>query len=127
MTPNDEVPDPTARTPTAPQPISSQPQQRAGEKADYRELDAYHTASETVGFLPSIRIADNLIQAAVVALFTVVGAVVGYIVGMRIEDPPPWACGLIGAVGGMVIATLVSGLVLMVLGWVRAVTRATRK
>jgi hypothetical protein len=125
MTPSDEAPDPTPRTPPAPPPVSNQPQ--ATDKGDYPELDAYHTASETVGFLPTIRIADNLIQAAAVALFTVIGAVVGYIIGMGIEEPPPWACGLIGAVSGMVLATLITGFVLMVLGWVRAITRATRK
>lgn len=74
-------------------------------------LRDYQRVAETVGG-PSLRARDNLIQAGVVLVCTASGAVTGYL-----------AAGTAGALGGgigmMILSTLVSGLVLMVLGWVR--------
>lgn len=87
----------------------SQQQETSGGKA---ALEAYQTVAETIGG-PSLRVKDNLIQAAVVFASIGIGAGVGFI---------GWG-GLgaaIGGVSGMIGGTLVSGLVLMILGLVRA-------
>lgn len=79
---------------------------------DIAPLEAYQAVAETIGG-PSLRIKDNVIQAAVVFGSMAVGGLIGFV---------GWG-GLgaaAGAIAGMILGTLVSGLVLMVLGWVRA-------
>jgi membrane associated rhomboid family serine protease len=74
---------------------------------------AYDQVADKVGMVPNVRLKDNLIQLAVVAIATPLGAVVGWLVGR---------CGMaafFGAVGGLVAGALLSGLVLMVAGLVR--------
>lgn len=58
---------------------------------------------------PSLRTGDNIIQAAIVLGSMLVGGLIGlsFWGGMG---------GIIGTVGAMIISTLLSGLVLMVLG-----------
>ncbi len=87
----------------------SQQQETSDGKA---ALEAYQTVAETIGG-PSLRVKDNLIQAAVVFACIGIGAGVGFLGwgGMGAA---------IGGVSGMIGGTLVSGLVLMILGLVRA-------
>ena len=82
-------------------------------------MDDYHTVADTVGMVPSLRLSDNLIQAIVISVATIIGAVVGWLVwgGMG---------ALLTAAGGMIVATLISGMVLMVMGWVRLAKRKGR-
>ncbi|MCC6897323.1 MAG: hypothetical protein IT377_00030 [Polyangiaceae bacterium] len=78
-----------------------------------RELQAYHRLADTVGLVPNIRRKDNLLQAAIVGGGTLPCVAIGAI----------WAGGrgaLIGALIGLVGFGLISGLVIMVLGLVRA-------
>ncbi|MBI3201900.1 MAG: hypothetical protein HYZ29_10185 [Myxococcales bacterium] len=78
-----------------------------------RELQAYHRLADTVGLVPNIRRKDNLLQAAIVGGGTLPCVAIGAI----------WSGGqgaLIGALIGLVGFGLVSGLVIMVLGLVRA-------
>lgn len=76
-------------------------------------VEAYQRVAETVGMMPSVRWKDNLVQAAVVLVGIVLGAGIGYAVGRNVV-------GLIaGGVIGMIVSTLLSGFVLMVLGFTR--------
>lgn len=97
-----------ASPPTAPGPIQPVPVNDS--------LDSYHTVAETVGLLPSLRVKDNLIQAVVVLGCTGIGAAIGYAIN---GGPGAIAVGA----GAMIVSALLSGLVLMVLGWVRAAKR----
>ncbi|MBY0260958.1 MAG: hypothetical protein K2Q20_01350, partial [Phycisphaerales bacterium] len=74
--------------------------------------ETYNTVAETIAG-PSLRIGDNLIQAAIIVGCTGLGAIVGFFGWGGIGAA-------VGGVGMMVVSTLVSGGVLMVLGWVRA-------
>lgn len=77
--------------------------------------------------VPSLRVKDNVVQAICVAVGAVLGVVIGLIVYLAIRkdspDVPAWLPLVGGAVGGAILATLASGLVLMVLGWKRALTK----
>ena len=83
-------------------------------------LEDYNRIAETVGMMPTLRVKDNVIQALVVLAGIIVGAVVGYIIGE--QDP---RAAVLGGVAGLVLFGLISGFVLMILGWVRA-ARARR-
>ena len=91
--------------PTAPGPVT--------RPASGNPLEDYNKIAETVGLMPTLRMADNVIQAAVVLGCTSLGALIGY---LRRE----WLGAALGGAGAMIASALVSGLVLMVLGWVRA-------
>jgi hypothetical protein len=82
-------------------------------------LDPYHTVAETVGMLPSLRVKDNVIQAAVVLGCAGLGAAIGFATNGGLGAIA------VGAVA-MIASALISGLVLMVLGWVRAAKRRRR-
>ncbi|MGQ0627341.1 MAG: hypothetical protein ACT4PL_04480 [Phycisphaerales bacterium] len=85
-------------------------------------LDPYHRVADTVGMVPSLRVKDNVIQAVVVVAGLLIGAGIGGIVG--VNQNVTWWYGVgAGAVGGVIIATFLSGLVLMVVGWFRGVKR----
>ena len=75
-------------------------------------LEAYNTVAETVGLVPSLRKRDNQIQGLAVLGGAVLGALIGLVLGKGLGA-------LIGALAGLVVAAFLSGLVLMVLGWVR--------
>ncbi len=76
-----------------------------------RGADAtYNLLADKIGGVPNVRKKDNLYQGITVALFLVVGLVVGWFAG-------GWPEGvLLGALGGLVVGTLISGLVILVLG-----------
>ncbi len=89
-------------------------------------LETYQRVAETVGMLPSMRWRDNLIQAVIVIAGALVGTLLGlwFVSSDRLgEDVPSWAGLAAGAVGGAVVACLLSGVVLMILGWVRALRK----
>lgn len=111
------------RSATQPQP-APHPPVVPGEVGEPRTsgdpMDAYHTAAETVGFMPSLRGKDNLIQLAAVVLATLIGAAVGIALTFGPLDAPWYGGALIGGIAGLVVGAIVSGIALMVLGWVRA-------
>lgn len=84
-------------------------------------LETYNRVAETVGGLPTLRLKDNVIQGTVVIGCTLLGAGVGYLIGAGRGN------GVLGAIAGaacaMIGSALISGLVLMVLGWVRLARR----
>jgi len=111
-----QTPSPTPAPPTTPPPPQSAPARPTG-------LEDYQRVAETVGGL-SLRWSDNLIQALVIIGSTLIGAGVGWLVGggslgFGASMGPRIGALLFGA-GAMIASTLISGLILMILGWVRA-------
>lgn len=80
-------------------------------------MEAYETVAETVGFLPNLRAGDNISQIIVTAVCALIGAGAG--AALPIEGAPVYAKVAIGAVLGVIVGVFASGVVLMVLGWVR--------
>ncbi len=76
-------------------------------------LADYHRVADTIGGLPNLRLKDNLYQAAFIFAVTGAAAFVGFFIsGMG---------GLIiGSLAGLVGSAFISGVVLMVLGFIRA-------
>ena len=78
-------------------------------------FERYHRIAETVGFMPSVRKRDNIIQGITVAIGALIGATAGWFIGDG-EIAPVVICGI----AGLVVFGILSGIVLMVIGWVRA-------
>lgn len=74
---------------------------------------SYDQFADKVGLVPNVRKKDNLIQGLAVLAGLLVGALVGWSWKRSFE------AALLGALIGLVGATLVSGTVLLVLGWRR--------
>lgn len=82
-------------------------------------LREYQTVADTVGFVPSLRVKDNVVQAVCVGVGLLAGVGVG--VAVAVANGAEWYIGaMLGALAGLILSTLVSGGVIMVLGWVRA-------
>jgi len=75
-------------------------------------LESYQAIAETVGGLPSLNVKDNLYQGLAVGVGTVLGALIGLVIG-------GWQGALFGALIGLVGMGLISGFVLMILGFTR--------
>jgi uncharacterized membrane protein YfcA len=70
----------------------------------------YNFVADKIGGIPNIRKKDNLYQAVAIAVFSLIGMIVGGFVG-------GWPEGvMLGALGGLVAGTLISGSVLMIVG-----------
>jgi hypothetical protein len=109
-------------TPAAP-PITPGPIQQPAPTPD--RLEGYHTIAETIGGIPNLRGKDNAFQAIFVALSIAICGGLGALLALTGAVPGgDWIIGaVVGGVAGLVGGTLVSGLVLMVMGWVRATSR----
>lgn len=79
-------------------------------------METYHTVAETVGLMPNLRLKDNLLQIVIIGITLFVGAIIGIIAN-------GWLGLLLGSLLGLVAGTLISGCILMVLGWIRALNR----
>jgi hypothetical protein len=77
--------------------------------------ETYNRLAGTVGMLPTLRARDNLIQAVVVLIGTILGGMIGYF----ITNHDVRAAAL-GAAVGLVASGLVTGFALIILGWRRA-------
>jgi len=75
----------------------------------------YQRVADTVGMVPSLRWKDNVIQLVCVVAGAIVGAAAGYFIA---GQEPVGA--MFGGVLGLVAALFISGIVLMILGFVRA-------
>jgi len=80
------------------------------------EFETYNRVAETVGMVPSFRKFDYIFQGSCVIVGALVGAGVGY---AYME----WLGALFGAVAGFAVLGILSGMVLMVLGWVRVLKK----
>lgn len=79
--------------------------------------ETYNVVSDTVVGV-NVRWRDNLIQALIILVFAAIGAGVGWRMAGDEDVRGPIA---LGAVGGLVAGTLVSGVALMVFRFVRHV------
>jgi hypothetical protein len=77
-------------------------------------FEVYEAVAQTVGLIPSLRLKDNLIQGVVIALGGLVGLSLGILLGGS-----SWA--LLGSLIGLVSSLLLSGFVLMIVGFVRVI------
>ncbi|GEM_PF-5400174 len=74
---------------------------------------SYNEVVDKVGLLPNVNKRDNMIQGITVAVFALLGGLIGLIVG-------GWPEGFgLGVVGGLIVGGFLSGLVLMVIGMFR--------
>ena len=81
--------------------------------------NTYDTVADTVGLVPSLRVKDNVIQGITVVVLTAIAALVGFVVN--------GTTGLaIGTLLGLIASLLISGGVLMVVGWIRTAKRGSR-
>ena len=95
-------------------------------ESEFRE--AYQTVADIAGGVPSLRWRDNLYQAAVIAAFLLVGAIMGGIlVFLRADGKHRMIESLMGAAAGgfvgMIVGVLLSGFVLGILGIKRVVEK----
>jgi hypothetical protein len=77
-------------------------------------LDTYQKFADTVGGVPSLRWQDNLYQGLAILAALALGAGIGFLI--TFDSLGAMAGGFLGLVAGF----LISGMVLMVLGWLRA-------
>ena len=75
--------------------------------------ETYQKVADTVGLVPSVRWKDNLYQGIAVAATSLLGVIGGAIASPTKESV------LAGLLIGLVVGFILSGLVLMVVGWVR--------
>jgi hypothetical protein len=104
-------------------PIVPGPLQKPAAPTD--SLEAYHTIADTVGGVPNLRGKDNAFQAIFVSISIAIGGGIGALLVLAgVGGGVDWTIGaLIGGIAGLFGGTLLSGLVLMVMGWVRASSR----
>jgi hypothetical protein len=100
-------------TPEEVNPQEKQPRRDTHPTPGQEALEAYNTVADTVGGVPSLRWKDNVIQGVAILATVMVGTLAGFLVTFDLIGAG------IGAFAGLVGGLLVSGVVLMVLGWVR--------
>ncbi len=108
-------------------PILRPDAQEGGAPDGMGVVESYNAVAETVGFMPSMRVRDNVLQIVFVVAVTGVCALVGWYStgqsGATAWTMPRQTGALIAGVIGLIASTFLSGLVLMVLGFVRALRR----
>jgi len=90
-------------------------------------VDDYDQIADTIGMVPSRNRADRVFQAAFILIGMGVCTVASMVTGYVLAGREGLGAGLaLGLVGGLILSTLVSGVILMVRGWRRAVRRRRR-
>lgn len=91
-------------------------------------MEAYHAIADTVGGVPNLRGKDNAFQAIFVALSIAIGGGFGALLVLAgVGGGVDWTIGaLIGGIAGLFGGTLLSGLVLMIKGWLRAANKRAK-
>lgn len=96
-----------------PKPPNEPPPPKSGAPRPSVAGAQYDRIADKVGLVPNLRKKDNLYQAICVMAFLVIGLTVGWFWA-------GWPTGvLLGALAGLVLGALLSGLVIMVLGLLR--------
>ena len=110
--------DPSTPALAGPPPVSRPPERPAPEPPGV--LDDYHRIADTIGG-PNLRLKDNVVQTLVCVAGAAAGAVAG---GLWAGSPGGswnWKVGAgVGGGLGFIVAGVLSGLVLMVIGWKRS-------
>lgn len=90
----------------------------------YRDpMHTYNRLADTVGGVPNLRLKDNIFQLMAVTITSLAGGVGGLILQGADNDAwgmPGWAGPALGGGLGFIAGGVLSGFVLMVLGWIRA-------
>ena len=109
--------------PYAPAPPGST-KHASGDSQESSGRSAYEIVAQTVGFIPSLRGPDQIAQLICVLAFILIGTIAGVVVVAytRFQGGALWG-GIIGSLAGLILGTFLSGLVLMVLGWIRVFRR----
>jgi len=81
-----------------------------------------HRISDTI-VGPNLRPKDNLVQLIVCVVSAAIGAAAGALVARSYGESMGLGASL-GAIGGLIVGVFGSGIVLMVMGWIRAAKRA---
>jgi hypothetical protein len=81
---------------------------------------AYEIVADVVGGVPSLRWKDNLIQGLSILGSVILGMAVGWLIAGE------WWGLLVGAFCGLLGGMLLSGIVLMILGWVRTARKINK-
>lgn len=113
---------------TTPPPVEPGPLQKPAARES--SLETYNRVAETVGMVPSFRKFDYIFQGTCVTLGAVVGTGVGWffpgVFDVLFGHSVGWEselAAIFGGVGGFIVMGILSGMVLMVLGWVRAMKK----
>lgn len=77
------------------------------------KLEDYHRVADTVGFIPGLRMKDNVFQAVFILMSILIGCVFGFVVMGSLGA-------IVGALVAMIVGLFSSGIILMIVGWVRA-------
>ncbi len=87
-------------------------------------LEVYNRVAETVGMVPSLRLKDNLVQTVAVLVGALLGAAVAFGISRSkgATGSDLWLFTGLGAALGFIGFGIVSGIVLMFIGWARAIT-----
>ena len=85
-----------------------------------KNSDTLETFSQTVGLVPNVNKNDNIIQGGVVGGGTLLTTIITY--GMTGNTTQA----LIGSLGALIVLGVLSGLILMVVGWVRTMSKVKK-
>lgn len=106
--------------PTAPAPPTQSASASGPGAPAESALKSYHRVADTVGGVPNLRWKDNVFQIIVTAVMTFAGALSGCIFPWDgAWFAPSGLAILLCTAGGLVAGVFLSGIVLMVMGWVR--------
>ncbi|QQS09348.1 MAG: hypothetical protein IPK69_01620 [Phycisphaerales bacterium] len=84
-----------------------------------QELDNYQKIADKVGFVPSLRVKDNVIQGITAVIGAGIGVLVGYLIAAHIQSGATGIAMMVGGLLGFITGALLVGFVLMILGWFR--------
>jgi hypothetical protein len=82
--------------------------------------DTLETLSQTVGLVPNVNKKDNIIQGVIVGGGTLLTTIITYAMTGNTTQA------LIGSLGALIVLGLFSGLILMVVGWVRTLRKVKK-
>jgi len=106
--------EPQQTPPTKPGPPTLNPNRNADS------LESYNRAAETIGMMPSLRLKDNVIQGIIAVAGAGLGAIAGALIVPARSTITPGLGAVFGGAGGFIVFGILSGIVLMFVGWTLA-------